>query len=108
MISPASDRTGYRLTGRTLDGGASITSEPVCAGVIQLPRGGEPIVLMADAPTVGGYRILGAVITADLGAFAQLAPGERISFEPVSVDVAQRELANEAARLDRIREWSLS
>ncbi|HMA20171.1 MAG TPA: biotin-dependent carboxyltransferase family protein, partial [Gemmatimonadaceae bacterium] len=107
-ISPASDRTGYRLGGRTLDGGASITSEPVCPGVIQLPPGGEPIVLMADAPTVGGYRILGAVITPDLGAFAQLAPGERISFEPVSVDVAQREIATDAARLDRIREWSLS
>ena len=107
-ISPASDRTGYRLGGRTLDGGASITSEPVCAGVIQLPPGGEPIVLMADAPTVGGYRILGAVITADLGAFAQLAPGERLSFEAVSVDIAQREIANEGARLDRVREWSLS
>ena len=107
-VSPAADRTGYRLSGRTLDGGTSITSEPVCAGVIQLPPGGEPIVLMADAPTVGGYRILGAVITADLGAFAQLAPGERISFETVSVDVAQREIANESARLDRIREWSLS
>ena len=107
-ISPASDRTGYRLSGRTLDGGASITSEPVCAGVIQLPPGGEPIVLMADAPTVGGYLILGAVITSDLGAFAQLAPGASVVFSPVSVDVAQREIANETARLERIRDWSLS
>ncbi|MEO8575642.1 MAG: biotin-dependent carboxyltransferase family protein, partial [Gemmatimonadales bacterium] len=66
-VSPASDRTGYRLTGELTMKGGSATSEPVCPGAIQLPPGGEPIVLMADAPTIGGYRIVGGVISADLG-----------------------------------------
>lgn len=107
-ISAASDRTGYRLGGRSIDGGASITSEPVCTGTIQLPPGGEPIVLMADAPTVGGYRILGAVITADLGILAQLQPGASVTFESVTVDAAQRALQLDEERIERIREWSLA
>lgn len=107
-LSAASDRTGYRIGGRAIEGGASITSEGVCPGVIQLPPGGEPIVLMSDAPTVGGYRVVGAVITADLGALAQLTPGSRLIFDPVSVETAQREVASELARLERIRKWSLS
>jgi biotin-dependent carboxylase-like uncharacterized protein len=106
-LSSSSDRTGYRLAGQAVIGGASITSEPVCPGVIQLPPGGEPIILMADAPTVGGYRILGTVISADIGRFAQLNPGEPVSFAAVSVDAAQRELVAEAERIEQIREWTL-
>ena len=107
QVSPSSDRTGYRLTGRASSDGASITSTGVCPGTIQLPPGGEPIVLMSDAPTVGGYRVAGVVVTADLGKFAQLSPGETISFEAVTVEVAQRLLVEEAERMQRIREWAL-
>ena len=107
QLSPFSDRTGYRLTGRTSSEGASITSTGVCPGTIQLPPGGEPIVLMSDAPTVGGYRVAGAVVTADLGKFAQLTPGETVSFEPVTVEVAQRLQVEEAERMQRIRDWAL-
>jgi allophanate hydrolase subunit 2 len=106
-ISPASDRTGYRLAGQMIFGGASITSIGICPGAIQLPPGGEPIVLMADAPTVGGYRIVGCVISADLGRLAQLMPGAVVSFEEISVDAAQRALATNAEHLDAIREWAL-
>jgi biotin-dependent carboxylase-like uncharacterized protein len=106
-VSSSSDRTGYRLAGQMIFGGASITSTGVCAGTIQLPPGGEPIVLMADAPTVGGYRIVGCVITADLGRLAQLTPGATAVFEEVTVDAAQRALAGEAQRLESIREWAL-
>ena len=91
-VSLSSDRTGYRLVGDTaLDSAdASITSEPVCAGTIQLPPGGHPIVLMADSPTIGGYKILGTVISTDLPILAQSLPGRRITFAGVSVDVAQQ------------------
>ena len=106
-LSPASDRTGYRLAGQGVIGGASITSEPVCPGVIQLPPSGEPIILMADAPTVGGYRILGTVITADLGGLAQLATGARVVFDAVNVQTAQRDLIRDVERIDQIREWTL-
>lgn len=106
-VLTASDRTGYRLAGGHIEGGGSITSEPVCPGVIQLPPGGEAIVLMADAPTIGGYRIAGTVITADLGALAQRMPGSEIVLQPVSVGEAQRVLEARAEIIARIREWSL-
>lgn len=107
-VSAASDRTGYRLESAELQHGSSVTSEPVCAGVIQLPPGGQPIVLMADAPTIGGYLIAGAVISADIGALAQKPPGERVVFEPVEVSAAQRALEADADRVSRVREWSLA
>lgn len=107
-VSPASDRTGYRLLGEVTIEGASVTSEPVCPGVIQLPPGGEPIVLMADAPTIGGYRILGAVISADLGSLAQRMPGETVTLEAVSVRLAQNAAIERAEMVERIREWSLT
>ena len=108
QVSPSSDRTGYRLTGRTSAGGASITSTGVCPGTIQLPPGGEPIVLMSDAPTIGGYRVAGVVAGADLGKFAQLTTGETVSFAAVTVEAAQRLLVEEAERIQRIRDWALS
>jgi biotin-dependent carboxylase-like uncharacterized protein len=107
-VSRASDRTGYRLeTTREMTGG-TVTSEPVCPGTIQLPPGGEAIVLMADAPTVGGYHIAGGVISADLGALAQRAPAETIRLLPVTPYQAQRAIEREAERLERVREWSLT
>ena len=98
-VSTASDRMGYRLEGEhALDGGASITSQPVCAGVIQLPPDGHPIVLMADSPTIGGYRIIGTVITCDLPILAQCVPGRSVRFAAVSVAVAQEELRHRETR----------
>lgn len=107
-ISAASDRTGYRLESDASAEGESITSECVGPGVIQLPPGGSPIVLMADAPTIGGYRIAGGVISHDLGALAQRVPGDAIVLVPVSVEHAQRELDRDAERLETVREWSLA
>jgi len=75
--------------------------------VIQLPPGGEPIVLMADGPTIGGYLIAGAVISADLGALAQLAPGEAVRFKAVSVIEAQSALRRCEKDLLAIRAWAL-
>lgn len=106
-VSAASDRTGYRLeSGSPADGG-SATSECVGPGVIQLPPDGLPIVLMADAPTIGGYRIAGSVVSHHLGALAQRAPGEAITLEPTTVEQAQRALIRDAERLEYVREWSL-
>ncbi len=108
VVSAASDRTGYRLQGAVEIEGASVTSEAVCPGTIQLPPGGELIVLMADAPTIGGYRIVGGVISADLGRLSQTLPGETVQLKPVSVQEAQREIAARRETLERIREWALT
>lgn len=107
-VSLSSDRTGYRLEGNERTGGASVTSEPVCPGVIQMPTNGEPIVLMADAPTIGGYRVMGGVISADLGILAQKNPGESILLMPISVERAQRENDRMAEVETSIEEWCLS
>ena len=107
-ISSASDRTGYRLEGTATLFGASVLSEPVCPGVIQLPPSGEPIVLMADAPTVGGYRILGAVISSDLSALSQMTQATSVQFESVTVEAAQRAAIENAERIQSVREWALA
>lgn len=90
-VSAASDRMGYRLeSDHPLDGSrASITSEPVCPGTIQLTLSGQPIVLMADAPTIGGYQIIGTVASRDLPIVAQSLPGRTLRFRSVSVAEAQ-------------------
>jgi antagonist of KipI len=81
-ISPSSNRMGYRLQGpplRRIHEGELI-SEPVGIGAIQVPAAGEPILLMADRQTAGGYPKIGHVIAADLPLAGQLAPGDFIEF----------------------------
>jgi len=81
-ISPRSNRMGYRLEGPPLTRvqQSELISEPVCMGAIQVPGAGEPILLMADRQTAGGYPKIGHVISADLPLAGQLAPGDFIEF----------------------------
>jgi antagonist of KipI len=81
-ISPRSNRMGYRLEGPPLARTAvgEPISEPLAFGALQVPAAGEPILLMADRQTAGGYPKIGCVITADLPIAAQLAPGDFIEF----------------------------
>ncbi len=108
QLSASSDRTGCRLEGNERTGGASVTSEAVCRGAIQLPPGGVPIVLMADAPTIGGYKVAGGVISADLGVLAQKKPGDAVHLVPITVERAQREIERLAEIESLIEEWALS
>jgi biotin-dependent carboxylase-like uncharacterized protein len=89
-LGAASDRMGYRLEGPLLGlvGGAALPSAGVLPGVIQTPPNGQPILLMADAQTTGGYPIIATVIGADLPLAAQLAPGDRLRFAEVGVEAA--------------------
>ena len=82
-LSNQSNRMGYRLDGPALIRRATeeLKSHAVFPGVIQVPAGGAPIVLMADAPATGGYPRIASVIAADLWRLAQLAPGSPIRFE---------------------------
>lgn len=81
-ISPRSNRMGYRLEGPRLVRVRSDEpiSEPLAFGAIQVPAAGEPILLMADRQTAGGYPKIGSVIAADLPLAGQLAPGDFIEF----------------------------
>ena len=89
-ISDRSNRTGYRLTGPPLAvlPAADRLSAPVAPGTIQLPPDGQPVLLMADRGTIGGYPVLGHLIAADRPKAAQLWPGDEIRFVPVSLDEA--------------------
>lgn len=79
-----SNRMGYRLHGASLEyRGDELSSHAVFPGVIQVPPSGEPIVLLADAHTTGGYPKAGIVVDADLRHVAQTRPGETLRFVPV-------------------------
>lgn len=91
-ISPQSDRMGYRLAGPALfmDAPRQMLSEAASFGTVQVPAGGEAIILMADRQTTGGYPKIAQVATVDLAALAQAAPGQTLRFEPIDMDEAQR------------------
>jgi antagonist of KipI len=84
VVSPQSNRMGYRLEGPPLEHtrGADILSEATPIGALQVPASGQPILLMADRQTTGGYTTIANVITADLPIAGQLAPGDWIAFTP--------------------------
>ncbi|AWM34422.1 biotin-dependent carboxyltransferase family protein [Hymenobacter nivis] len=90
-ITAAADRMGYRLQGpalvRLTD--AELLSSAVTFGTVQVPPGGQPIVLLADRQTTGGYPRLAQAITADFGALAQAAPGQALRFREVPLAEAQ-------------------
>ena len=91
-ISTQSDRMGYRLEGPPLamTTPREILSEATGYGTIQVPSGGEAIVLMADRQSTGGYPKIAQVITVDLSDLAQRRPGQVVRFELVELDEAQR------------------
>jgi antagonist of KipI len=102
-LSPQSDRQGYRLSGPTIARAdlADILSEAMPLGGIQIPPDGQPILLMADRQTTGGYPLIGTVISADLPRAGQLAPGDPVRFQSVELAEA-RELALRQERWLRI------
>lgn len=79
-VDPSSNRMGVRLKGKIACDFQEITSSAVVPGTIQLPSNGEPIVLMNDCQTTGGYPRIGKVVDADLGKLAQLRSGAKITF----------------------------
>jgi antagonist of KipI len=90
-VAPDSNRMGCRLEGPGVVAGgpAEILSEAVTFGTIQIPPSGNPIVLMADRQTIGGYPKIAEVAAVDLHLLAQLRPGDRLRFELVSLAQAQ-------------------
>lgn len=96
-VSAQSDRQGVRLEGLAIAAmEGEILTCGVVSGAVQVPRGGRPIVLLADHQTTGGYPVIATVIEADLGRVAQRAAGEAIRFYRVEREEAlarRRELA---------------
>lgn len=91
-VSTNSDRMGYRLEGPllSLEEPSELISEAVAFGSIQVPADGNPIVLLADRQTTGGYPKIGQVASVDLPLVSQLKPGDRLRFEEITLEEAQR------------------
>ena len=85
---------GFRLDGPSshTHRGADIISDATPLGVLQVPASGQPVLLMADRQTTGGYPKLATVITADIGLAGQLAPGDAIQFEVCTLHEAMAAL----------------
>jgi allophanate hydrolase subunit 2 len=92
QVTADSDRTGLRLAGPALlrapGQTAELPSEGVAAGSLQVTHGGQPILLLADHPTTGGYPVIAVVTSADLGLAAQLRPGQQVRFAVNSLELA--------------------
>lgn len=110
-VLPASDRVGLRLQGPALSRRwqSEVISSGVTVGSVQVPASGQPIVLMADRQTVGGYPQIAVVIGPDLPLLAQLIPGDQVSFRRVTLTeavAAVRESQIEEERISRLLAWS--
>lgn len=99
-VSQHSDRMGYRLEGKAINADIDgIISEGICHGAVQIPSDGQLIVLLNDRQTIGGYPKIGSVISLDTGKLAQLSPGAKVHFEPISMEAAHNLIHLHAAKL---------
>jgi allophanate hydrolase subunit 2 len=91
-ISKLSDRMGMRLEGQNIENivDTNIKSEGLVKGVIQVPADGNPIIMLSDHGTIGGYPKIGVVISADYDKLVQLSTGSKIKFQEVELNDAEK------------------
>lgn len=108
-ITPNSDRMGYRMEGPqlTLEDKTEMISEAVSFGTIQVPADGNPIILLADRQTTGGYPKIAQVASVDLPYLAQFKPGEVVRFKEISLEEAQELLIDNERRLQLLKQGML-
>lgn len=103
-ISPNADRMGFRLEGPKLEhrDGYNIVSDGIVTGAVQVPGSGQPILLLADHQTTGGYPKIATVISADLPVVGRRRPGSSIRFAAVDVAEAETIRRRQEATLQRL------
>ncbi len=91
-VTMDSNRMGCKLSGKPIEmkNGADIISDGITLGAIQISSNGQPIVMLAERQTTGGYAKIGTIIQADLPTFVQVKPREQVFFQAVSVNKARR------------------
>jgi len=107
-ISLQSDRMGYRLEGEKLQPfqGADIISEGISLGAVQVPGDGQPIIMMSDHQTTGGYTKIANVISVDIATLAQMKPREMISFSLSSIEESQRLYCERERKLKELEQMT--
>ncbi len=90
-VSKLSDRMGMRLEGPKIENivNTNIKSEGLIKGVIQVPADGNPIIMLSDHGTIGGYPKIAVVISADYDKLVQLSPGSKIKFQKIELTDAE-------------------
>lgn len=108
-ITLQSDRMGYRLKGPVIihKESADIISDGIPPGAIQVPGHGQPIIMLADRPTTGGYAKIATVIARDLNKIAQLKPGNKIRFKEVALEEAYAALHDMENIMGKIEEFAI-
>lgn len=102
-LDSRADRMGIRLLGPTLVyQGPPMISEGIALGAVQVPPDGQPIVLLNDRQTIGGYPRLGALTPLSLARLAQCLPGQRVTLRPTTQEVAQRQQVQWMQRLNSV------
>ncbi len=103
-IAADSNRVGFRLDAVRLELAAplELVSEPLAAGTLQLPPGGQPIALMVEHPTIGGYPRIGQIAAVDLPRLAQRRPGDPVRFAEIDLDEAQTRYLERERELERL------
>jgi biotin-dependent carboxylase-like uncharacterized protein len=91
IVSKLSDRMGMRLEGPKIENivDTNIRSEGLIKGVIQVPADGNPIIMLSDHGTIGGYPKIGVVISSDYDKLVQLSPGSKIKFQEIELSDAE-------------------
>lgn len=109
-ISAESDRMGYRLSGPIIEHkeSADIISDGIPPGAIQVPGHGQPIIMLSDRQTTGGYAKIATVISTDLNTLAQLTPGSKIRFKPVTLEEAHNTLRVQEDIMGKIEEFDIN
>ncbi|RZJ10869.1 MAG: biotin-dependent carboxyltransferase family protein [Rubrivivax sp.] len=104
-VTPQSNRMGYRLAGPVLERehGNELASHGVLPGVVQVPPSGQPIVLLVDAQTTGGYPKIGVVIRADLWKLGQARLGGTLRFLPCTMDDARQAWREQSLTLEQLK-----
>ncbi len=101
-----SDRMGCRLEGEIIEhkNGGDIITDGIAFGAIQVPSHGQPIIMMADHQTTGGYTKIAGVISVDLPLVAQSRPGYKVNFKKVTIEEAQKLYVEQKNKLKALRE----
>ncbi|WP_434659746.1 5-oxoprolinase subunit PxpC [Klebsiella sp. MISC125] len=109
QLSPQSNRMGYRLQGQPLvrTTNREMFSHGLLPGVVQVPHNGQPIVLMNDAQTTGGYPRIASIIEADMYQLAQIPLGQPIHFVPCTLEEALKARADQQRYLEQLA-WRLN
>ena len=91
IVSKLSDRMGMRLEGEKIENivNTNIKSEGLLKGVIQVPADGNPIIMLSDHGTIGGYPKIGVVVSADYDRLVQISPGSKIKFKEIELSDAE-------------------